>query len=228
MAAREQKQPETEKKPAVKKKSADFEQVRRGNDRWYHLVFPIVKFFFNLVHPLKIEGRENIPQGAALVCPNHTALNDPVIAALALGWHNPMRAMAKQELLDVPVLGKICSALGVFGVKRGQADTKAIMTAIRYLKAGDKLVMFPEGTRVAEGEDQEAKNGVGMLSLKTGAPIVPVYIEPKKRWFRFTHVVIGTPFYPTSESKRPTAADYSRIGDQWKQQVKLLEGQARG
>jgi lysophospholipid acyltransferase (LPLAT)-like uncharacterized protein len=81
---------------------------------------------------------------------------------------------------------------------------------------------------VAEGEDQEAKNGVGMLSLKTGAPIVPVYIEPKKRWFRFTHVVIGTPFYPTSESKRPTAADYSRIGDQWKQQVKLLEGQARG
>ena len=90
------------------------------------------------------------------------------------------------------------------------------------LKAGDKVIMFPEGTRAAEGEDLEAKNGVAMIALKTGVPIFPIFIEPKKRWFRWTRVVYGEPFYPTCENKKPTDADYRRIGQEWKRRVEEL------
>ncbi len=205
-----------------KKKTVDFEAKRKKTNRVFRILYPIVWTFFNLVHPIKVVHKERFPQGAALVCPNHTSLADPVIMLLAGGRKAAMRAMAKQELLDTPVLGKIVAALGVFGVRRGAADVGAIKTAIRYLKAGDKVIMFPEGTRAVEGEDLEAKNGVAMIALKTGAPIFPVHIEAKKRWFRWTHVVYGEPFYPVCENKRPTEADYHRIAQEWKQKVQEL------
>lgn len=206
----------------TKKKSEDFETKRRKIDRFFGIIQPIVKPFFNLVHPIKVVHKERYPEGAALVCPNHTSLSDPVIVLLASSRKCHTRAMAKQELLDVPILGKIVAALGVFGVRRGAGDVGAIKTAIRYLKAGDKVIMFPEGTRAAEGEDLEAKNGVAMIALKTGVPIFPIYIEPKKRWFRWTRVVYGEPFYPTCENKKPTDADYRRIGQEWKRRVEEL------
>jgi 1-acyl-sn-glycerol-3-phosphate acyltransferase len=204
------------------KKTVDLDTKRKRINRFFHIVYPIAGFFYSLVHPIKVLHRERFPEGAALVCPNHTGLSDPVIMMLAGGWNGHQRPMAKQELLDTPVLGKIVAALGVFGVRRGGNDVGAIKTAIRYLKAGDKVIMFPEGTRVAEGEDLAAKNGVAMIALKTGAPIFPVYISPKKRWFRWTYVVFGEAFTPTCEGKRPTEADYRRIGAEWKEKVRLL------
>jgi 1-acyl-sn-glycerol-3-phosphate acyltransferase len=213
------------KKPTPKKKTQDFETKRKKINRLFPVVYVIAGFFYNIVHPIRVINRSNFPQGPALVCPNHTTLADPVIMMLAGGPTGHQRPMAKQELLEIPVLGKILSAIGVFGVRRGGNDVGAIKTAIRYLKAGDKVIMFPEGTRVTEGEDVEAKNGVAMIALKTGAPILPVYISPKKRWFRWTYVVMGTPFLPTCENKRPTPEDYGRIAAQWKAEVqKLGEG----
>ncbi len=200
----------------------DFETKRKKINRMFQFIYLIVWPFFNLVHPIKVLHKERLPQGAALVCPNHTSLSDPVIMMLAGGRKAGIRAMAKQELLDTPVLGKIVAALGVFGVRRGAADVGAVKTAIRYLKAGDKVIMFPEGTRAAEGQDLEAKNGVAMIALRTGAPIFPVYIQPKKRWFRWTYVVYGEPFYPACEHKRPTEEDYHRIGLEWKKRVQEL------
>ncbi len=206
----------------TKKKTVDFETKRRRINWAFRVIRCIVWPFFNLVHPIKVKHRERYPEGAALVCPNHTSLADPVIMLLACGRGGGVRAMAKQELLDTPVLGKIVAALGVFGVRRGAADVGAVKTAIRYLKAGDKVIMFPEGTRAAEGEDLEAKNGVAMIALRTGVPIFPVYIQPKKRWFRWTYVVYGEPFYPACENKRPTEEDYRRIGQEWKRSVREL------
>jgi len=182
-------------------------------NRVFHLLYTVVWPFFNLVHPVKAIGRENIPKGAALICPNHTRASDPFFVLFAFGRRHVMRAMAKAEVMRLPVIGWLLSKAGVFGVDRGSADVAAVKTALRFLKQGDKLLLFPEGTRVGEGESVEAKTGAAMFSVRTGAPIIPVYVPAKKRWFRPTTVVIGKPFTPQVAGRKGTSEEYHAIAD---------------
>lgn len=188
----------------------------------YCIVFP----FFNLFHPSKPIHRENIPEGAALLCPNHTKASDPLFAVFAMGLRYRPQVMAKEEIMKIPVLGWILGKAGVFAVARGKSDVGAIKRAMKCLKDGDKLLMFPEGTRSKDGDLGEGKTGVAMLALRTGAPIVPMYIPAKKRWFRRTPVVFGEPFLPQAESGRGNAADYERIAAELMARIAALEAQA--
>ncbi len=163
--------------------------------RLYKLYYILVYPFFSLLHRVRQRGRENIPSGAALICGNHTSLKDPIMVAFAAGFRHHIRFMAKDELMRIPVLGFLLKKAGIFGVKRGQADIKSIKTALSILKSGGKVGIFPEGRRVDSEEDSEAKTGVIMLAVKTGAPIVPVYIPREKRLFSAVEVVIGKPYY---------------------------------
>ncbi len=131
-----------------------------------------------------------------MICPNHTALSDPFFVAFAFQKKNPLRVMAKIQLMRVPVIGWLLGKAGIFGVDRGHADMHAAKTALRCLKEGHKLLIFPEGTRVEEGENVDAKTGAAMFATRTGVPIVPMYIPAQKQLFRPTTVVIGEPYYP--------------------------------
>jgi len=157
---------------------------------WCILVYP----FFRVVHKISTRGRENIPEGPALICANHSSYSDPVILAFAFGMNNFMRFMAKIELMRVPVFGYLLKIAGIFGVDRGNADVNAVKTAMKTLKSGEKVVIFPEGTRTGENEDSSAKTGAIMMAAKTGVPIVPVYIPRQKRLFHRVNVVIGEPY----------------------------------
>lgn len=182
-------------------------------NKWYAVLYGIVWFFFSLVHPIRAVGRENLPrEGGALLCGNHTCMSDPLCVVFAVGRRPQLRVMAKIELMRIPVLGFILKKVGVIGVDRGKADVGAIKESLKALKGGEKLLLFPEGTRVAEGEDGSAHNGAAMLATRTGVPVVPVYIPRKKKWFRRTTVVIGKPYTPSFEGRRPTPEDYARIG----------------
>ena len=94
---------------------------------------------------------------------------------------------------------------------RGHADMKAVKTALKFLKNGNKLLMFPEGTRVHQGEDVAAKTGAAMFATRTGVPLVPIYIQPRKRLFRRNVVVIGEPYIPTFQGRKPTAEELDEI-----------------
>lgn len=173
----------------------------------YCVVYP----FFNLFHPCRAIGRENIPEGAALLCPNHTGLSDPLLVVFAMGLEYRPQVMAKEEFMRLPLLGWLLGKAGVFAVKRGKNDVGAIKRAMKCLKDGDKLLIFPEGTRSKDGELGEGKTGVAMLSLRTGTPIVPIYVPAKKLWFRRTPVVFGEPFLPQAENGKGSAAEYEAI-----------------
>ncbi len=198
-----------------------------NTDRVYHLIYALIYPFFNLFHPVRAVGRENIPEGAAVICPNHTSASDPFFAVFAFRRGHVMRAMAKKEVLNIPVIGWILGKAGVFGVERGTADIGAVKTALRVLKEGRKLLMFPEGTRVGEGENVEAKTGAAMFAVRTGAPIVPVYIPAKKRWFRPTTVVIGQPFAPQVESRKGTSEEFHAIAADLMERIRALEEGAK-
>ena len=198
----------------------------RRRDAWFHFLYAVIWPFFNLFRPLRVVGRENIPDGAAVLCPNHTTLGDPFYVVFAFGRKYPMRAMAKIQIMRVPVIGWILGKAGVFGVDRGRADMKAIKTALKFLKDGNKLLMFPEGTRVHEGEDVTAKTGAAMFATRTGAPLLPIYIQRKKKLFARNVVVIGQPYHPEYAGRKPTPDELDAIaGDLMDRVRKLGEGQ---
>ena len=199
------------------------EQQDRRRDRWFHFLYAVIWPFFNLFRPVCATGRENIPQGAAILCPNHTTIGDPFYVVFAFGWRYPMRAMAKIQVMQVPFIGWLLGKAGVFGVDRGHADMKAVKTALKFLKNGNKRLMFPEGTRVHEGQDVAAKTGAAMFATRTGVPLVPIYIPPKKRLFRPNRVVIGQPFHPTFQGRKPTAGELDEITEELMRRIHSLE-----
>lgn len=192
----------------------------------YAILWTIVWPFFSLVHPCRAVGKEHIPEGGALFCANHTCLSDPVCLVLAIGRRHQMRVMAKAEFMSIPVLGWLLKKAGIFGVDRGKSDVGAIKTAIKFLKSGENVLLFPEGTRVKDSKESEAKTGAAMLAVRTGVPIVPVYIPAKKRWFRFTDVVIGAPYYPHVEGRKGSAEEYKVIADDLMDRIQALGGAA--
>ena len=183
------------------------ERRMKRMDWFFHLLYIIIWPYFRLIHPVRAVGRKNIPEGPAVICPNHTTAGDPFYVVFAFGYHWPMRAMAKAEIMRLPFIGWILGKAGVFGVDRDTTDVKAVRTAMKFLKEGDKLLMFPEGTRVRGNEDVQAKVGAALFATRTGVPLLPVYIQRKKKRFRRNTVVIGEPYYPEYEGRGPSAEE---------------------
>ena len=176
--------------------------------KWYRFFYAIVWPFVMLFYPMKFIGRENIPEGGALVCANHSAAVDPFFLAFALGRKKRICAMAKESLLNIFFVGKVLKLIGTFGVRRGASDIHAIKYALEELKKGEYVVIFPEGTRVKSREEGEPKTGAAMLACRTGVNVLPVYIPVKKKPFRINLVYIGKPYKMIPEGKRATSKDY--------------------
>jgi 1-acyl-sn-glycerol-3-phosphate acyltransferase len=149
-------------------------------------------------------GRAHVPKhGGVIVASNHLNNADPPMIALALG--RPIVFMAKKEMLDVPVAGRFFRWWGTFPVRRGEADLGALRTATEVVRAGNMLMMFPEGTRSRTGGLGRGHPGTAMIALRTGAPVLPVAVTGTETivWPRFflrprsvrqVRVVIGEPF----------------------------------
>lgn len=192
-------------------------------NKLYAAAYPVVFPIFCLVHPCHTIGRENIPEGAAVICVNHTHASDPFVAVFAFGRRNQVFPMAKIELRRVPFIGWVLEKAGVIYVDRGNADVSAIKKCLQYLKIGRKVLIFPEGTREKEGRELEAKSGAAMLAMRTGTPILPVYIPNERPWFRRLNVAVGEPFLPEFEGKRPCSADYQRAARETMQRIDALK-----
>jgi 1-acyl-sn-glycerol-3-phosphate acyltransferase len=100
---------------------------------------------------------------------------DPLIIGLCV-WRR-ISYMGKDSLFDNRFLGAFLRAVGTFPVRRGQADIGALREAIRRLKGGSPLVLFPQGTRPEPGQERASHPGIGFLAAKSQVPVIPVYIE---------------------------------------------------
>lgn len=201
-------------------------QADQKRDKWFRGLYTVLWPIFRLLYPLRVVGRENIPEGAVVICPNHTSWVDPFYVVFAFGRKYPLRAIAKIQIMRVPIVGWVLDKAGVFGVDRGAADIKAVKTALKTLKDGNRLLIFPEGTRVHEGEEVEAKTGAAMFATRTGVPLMPVYIQRKKKLFRRNVVVIGQPYSPEFAGRKPTPDELDIIANDLMSRVRGLgEGQ---
>lgn len=173
----------------------------------YRLVAPIIRLLF----PHRVVGLENLPEDGALLCANHASGWDPFLIAIALPVGSRLTVMAKDQLFHIPVVGWFLRKAGVFPVKRGGNDLTAMKTAIRALNGGNRLLVFPEGTRVEEEGGGEAKGGVTVMATRTGVPMVPIYCGPKHKFLRKTTIAFGEPYRPVIAGRRPTAEENRQI-----------------
>lgn len=195
--------------------------------KYFQLIYCMAWPFFSLFHPIKAVGREHIPAGAAVICANHTSLSDPLCVCFAFQLKHHIQPLGKIELLRIPILGWLLEKGGIIGVDRERADLKAVKACLLCLKEGRKLLVFPEGTRVAEGETVTGKGGAAFFASRTGTPIVPVYVPGKKRWFRSTTVVIGAPFYPVFSGRKATSEELDGITQEIMERIHRLEEQPK-
>ena len=180
---------------------------------WYYFWYVIIRPLFFIAHPVfRVKGRENIPQGACLLCSNHSGMGDAFWMIFALRQKTMFRSMAKIELMRVPVVGAFLRSMGVFGVDRGHHDMGAVNRGIEILKSGQKLLINPEGTRLKDGKRIRAKTGAVRMAAQSNAPILPVYISPRTAPFTPVHVMIGAPLYIPQGEER-TNEDYHRLSD---------------
>lgn len=169
---------------------------------FFKFIYFVAAPFFKLLYRIKISGKENIPEGSAVVCANHTSMLDPIFLAIAFGISENWLFMGKAELFKIPVLNWLIKSLGAIPVNRGATDISTLRNAIDAIKSGKKVMIFPEGTRVKEGEDSASvKTGAAMIASRGGAVMVPVYISGNKKLFGKVNVVIGTPVSTDIEEK---------------------------
>ena len=172
---------------------------------------PITKRLFKKIFRIEAYGVENIPEGPCLVLSNHRSHLDPPV--LNSVFPEPIRFLAKEELFKIPLLGKLLPHMGAIPVKRGSGDVKVLEMALELLHKGCKVGVFPEGTRANPGEFLKPKLGAGLIAIKSGKPVLPVYIGGTDvvmpRGVKFPKpghpikVVIGKAFYMSNLEDSP-------------------------
>jgi 1-acyl-sn-glycerol-3-phosphate acyltransferase len=121
-------------------------------------------------------GVRNVPEkgGVLLVC-NHQSFLDPVLAGIALSREASF--MARDSLFRNPFFGRLITSVNAFPVRRNSADLGAIKEAMRRLKQGWVVILFPEGTRAKDGRIGPMLPGLGAIARRAEVPIVPMLID---------------------------------------------------
>lgn len=194
----------------------------------YHVLRPFVRPEAFPYARFEVSGVERIPPtGPVLLAANHRSYFD--VAALALvvaRMGRPARFLGKKEVFDAPIIGSLARALGGICVDRKGEPGAALAEAERALRAGEPVVILPQGTiprgRAFYEPTLRGKTGCARLAAATGAPVVPIGIWGTERvWPRRDRlptvtavrhppkvtVRVGTPIDVTSVARRdPVAA----------------------
>jgi 1-acyl-sn-glycerol-3-phosphate acyltransferase len=135
---------------------------------------------YKTVFRMRAVGVQNVPrEGGVVLASLHRSNFDTFLVGVPPRWRR-LRPMAKVELYRNPVLAWVLRHAGAFPVRRGEGDREAIATAIRILRDGGTVAMYPEGTRNRDGQAR-LHSGAARLAISTGAALVPVAVAGTDR-----------------------------------------------
>lgn len=193
-------------------------------EKGFWVIRTTARFGMFFWHPIfKVQGRENIPQGGCVICANHSSGSDGPWLVFAIKPKKMMRIMVKEQVMHFPILKYLFQGLNFIGVRRGEGDITAIKKAMKALKDGEQLMIFPEGTRVKDGCRISAKTGAAMLSVRTGTPVLPVYLETKRHFWSRLHAVIGEPYHMVPVGTRVSGEQLQQLTDEMMDKIYALE-----
>jgi 1-acyl-sn-glycerol-3-phosphate acyltransferase len=136
---------------------------------------PFLWLLARLLWRVRFEGVEHIPPGGPLViAPNHLTYADPVLVCLRIRF--PVHFMAWDALFEIPGLAWLIRRLRAFPVQLKRADTRSTREAVRLLRSGAAVMIFPEAGRSPDGSLQRFRPGAFRLACALKIPVLPVTI----------------------------------------------------
>jgi 1-acyl-sn-glycerol-3-phosphate acyltransferase len=171
---------------------------------FYGVVRGVVAGFCRVFWRAKVTGPEYVPKsGPFILSPVHRSNVDTPL--MACTTRRPLRYMGKDSMWKYRWSAWFFNAMGGIPVHRGSPDREALRTCEAAVRAGDPIVIFPEGTRMSGPVVGEIFEGAAFVAIRTGVPIVPVGIGGSERAMPRSarmirpgkvHVVVGPPIYP--------------------------------
>lgn len=173
--------------------------VQRG--LWI-ILRPLAWFFMDIRYP---GGKFPDIKKPFIIASNHKHLLDPFIICLSLPfWAKvwPIRFMAEYKRVHGPILRFLLKTkillvfykiLGTFPANRGQGVEYAIRLPLKLLKAGQSVLIFPEGRIIHNDDLGEFKQGVAVMALRSSVPVLPVGLS-RSKIDKKLNIKIGEPF----------------------------------
>ena len=136
------------------------------------------RFLFRVIFRVwfrwRVHHRERVPaQGSVILASNHVCYFDPVFVVCAL--RRMVVGLARADAFRFFVNGVLLHSWGVVPVDQSGTG-RGLKTFLNRLRAGDAVIMYPEGTRSYSGQIQAPQAGVGLIIIKNDAPVVPVKV----------------------------------------------------
>jgi len=162
---------------------------------FYRISHAILYLPTAVFYPTKVIGKKNVPKkGSAILCCNHRSNMDVVV--IETKFYRRPYILSKHTLFKNKFVGAVLKSYGGIPVNREQVGVSSIKQALDALKNGERLLLFPEGTRkdITDGENMSLKNGTAMFAIKSQAPIVPMWLLKKPKFCRRNVLLVGEPF----------------------------------
>ena len=174
----------------------------------YQITSFIVSIYLTLYHRLSVSGKEKIPPNIpVIVASNHASYLDPPLIGYTF-CPRILKFVAWEKLFEVPFFGAYLKKMGAVPVSPEDKNSSAALLRMimGFIHDGNSVYICPEGHRTEDGNLQPLEGGVSLLSLKTGAPVVPVWaggtyraLSPHMKFPRpcKLYVVYGDPIFPS-------------------------------
>lgn len=136
----------------------------------------VIRHLLRRYFGLTVTGTEHIPtRGPVVLAANHPSQMDPLVLWAAVPRR--LTVLAAAEVLSMPVIGPLVRPFRPVPVKRGRFDLRAIKECLNRLRAGEALLIFPEGKISTDGRLQPPHEGPAFIAYRAGVPIIPVGVS---------------------------------------------------
>lgn len=171
---------------------AEAKQPAQKRSGWYSAAWVMANFLFHTILPVRYHHAERMQgAGAFILIANHQSWIDPLIMAAPV--KRQITFLGKKELGKIAFVRRIIDSMHAILVDRHNTDMEAMRACIRTLREGNILGIFPEGTRYHAGVMDELEGGAAMIALRSGVPVIPVYIPRKLKLLRPVDCYVGEP-----------------------------------
>lgn len=145
-----------------------------------------------ILRPYRYFGNKKVKDGACIYVSNHYDYFDPVFVAMTT-WEG-VHFVGKREIFEASIMGGVARKAKAISVNRDGNDVRGLLDCFKCLKNGDKICIYPEGTRNKTDEEMlPFRHGAAVMAIKCKVPIIPIVIYKKPRLFRRTDILIGDP-----------------------------------
>ncbi len=181
----------------------------------YGILWLLINAVGRLFFRYRVVGREQVPaRGGALIAANHASYVD--IPFMGAAVRRRMWFLGRQDLF-LPGLRAVVQWLGWIPIRQDRLDRHGFDKAIRLIREGRIVVIYPEGSRTPDGALKRGKPGIGVIVAETGCAVIPAHLSgtrevlpPGARWLSLhpVRVTFGAPIDFAEVAQRSSGKEF--------------------